>query len=74
MLRGDVTQSAFSGRHAMGQKPAQPASDPAQTYEDYFVTHQFGPWAYELMDRARPQPGERILDLACGTGDSHTDW
>lgn len=52
----------------MTQPTAPPASTPAQTYEDYFVTHQFGPWADELLDRARPQPEERILDLACGTG------
>lgn len=68
MLRGDVTQRTFYGRHTMGHTTAQSASNPAQTYEDFFVTHQFGPWAGELLDRALPQPGERILDLACGTG------
>ena len=25
-------------------------------------------WAADLMDRAAPQSGERILDVACGTG------
>ena len=48
----------------MTQAPASPA----QTYEEYFVPGMFGPWADELVDRARPQPGERVLDLACGTG------
>jgi ubiquinone/menaquinone biosynthesis C-methylase UbiE len=28
----------------------------------------FGPWAPELVRRARPLPGERVLDVACGTG------
>ncbi len=28
----------------------------------------FEPWARELIRRARPQSGEHILDLACGTG------
>ena len=28
----------------------------------------FAPWASQLVQRANPQPGERVLDLACGTG------
>lgn len=52
----------------MRQRTPQPAATAAQTYEDFFVAHQFGPWAGELLDRALPQPGERILDLACGAG------
>lgn len=48
-------------------EPDVPAS-PAETYESYFVPNIFRPWAAGLIDRARPQPGERILDLACGTG------
>ncbi len=42
--------------------------DPAQTYEDYFVRYQFRPWAGELLARAEPVAGERVLDVACGTG------
>jgi ubiquinone/menaquinone biosynthesis C-methylase UbiE len=45
-----------------------PPSSPAQTYEDFFVPAMFRPWADELLKRAQPQPGERILDVACGTG------
>ena len=52
----------------MDQPPPRPGSSPAQTYEDYFVPNQFRPWTGELLDRARPQPGERVLDVACGTG------
>lgn len=33
-----------------------------------FVPIFFGPWAAVLIDRLPPQPGERVLDLACGTG------
>ena len=48
---------------------SQPSSrNPAQTYEDYFVPGLFRPWTEELLERADPQPGTRILDLACGTG------
>ena len=46
----------------------QASPSPAQTYEDYFVPHLFRPWTDELLQRARPQPGERVLDVACGTG------
>jgi len=28
----------------------------------------FAPWASQLVQRAKPQPGEQVLDLACGTG------
>lgn len=43
------------------------SANPAWTYEQYFVPTFFRPWAEELVDRARVAPGERVLDLACGT-------
>jgi ubiquinone/menaquinone biosynthesis C-methylase UbiE len=43
-------------------------ANPAQIYERFLVTHQFRPFARELVARAAPQPGERVLDIACGTG------
>ncbi len=52
----------------MNQPQPGPTSNPAQTYEDYFVPYQFRPWTEELLERAKPQPGERVLDVACGTG------
>ncbi len=52
----------------MNQPPSGPTSNPAQTYEDYFVPYQFRPWTEELLERANPQPGERVLDVACSTG------
>lgn len=42
--------------------------NPARVYEDFFVTHQFRPFARDLVARAAPQPGECALDVACGTG------
>ena len=40
----------------------------AETYEKYFVPAMFVPWAEVLVRHASPRPGERVLDVACGTG------
>ncbi len=42
--------------------------NPAETYERYFVPAMFVPWARELIERASPRLGDRVLDVACGTG------
>ena len=42
--------------------------NPAETYESYFVPAMFLPWASILLRHAAPQSGERVLDVACGTG------
>ncbi len=42
--------------------------NPAELYEHYFVPAMFTPWASILLDHAALQPGERMLDVACGTG------
>jgi SAM-dependent methyltransferase len=42
--------------------------NPAEIYENYFVPAMFLPWADVLLRHAVPQPGERVLDVACGTG------
>lgn len=43
-------------------------SNPAEGYESYMVPTLFGPWAAKLIQAADPQPGERVLDVGCGTG------
>lgn len=40
----------------------------AELYESYLVPTIFVPWAEHLLNRAQPQAGENILDVACGTG------
>lgn len=40
----------------------------AERYEATLVPVIFRPWARELIRRIVPESGERILDLACGTG------
>jgi ubiquinone/menaquinone biosynthesis C-methylase UbiE len=43
-------------------------SNAAEIYESYMVPALFAPWASRLLETANPQPGERVLDVACGTG------
>jgi ubiquinone/menaquinone biosynthesis C-methylase UbiE len=43
-------------------------SNPAETYETAMVPTFFAPWASVIVDHAAPRPGERVLDVACGTG------
>ncbi len=42
--------------------------NPAQVYQEKFVPLLFAPWTQELLKRTAPQPGDAILDVACGTG------
>ncbi len=42
--------------------------NPDELYERYLVPAKFGPWAADLVALGAPQPGERVLDVACGTG------
>lgn len=43
-------------------------SNPAENYERFFVPHIGAPVAEDLTAGAKLQPGERVLDVACGTG------
>jgi ubiquinone/menaquinone biosynthesis C-methylase UbiE len=40
----------------------------AESYERFMVPSLFAPWATYLVQRANPQLGEHVLDIACGTG------
>ena len=40
----------------------------AERYEEFQVPVIFEPWARNLLSRASLKPGNRLLDLACGTG------
>jgi SAM-dependent methyltransferase len=43
-------------------------TNPAEGYESYMVPALFGPWATNLIQAADPRPGDRVLDVGCGTG------
>ena len=46
----------------------QLAGTAAELYEEILVPTVFKPWATDLVELADLQPGERVLDVACGTG------
>jgi SAM-dependent methyltransferase len=52
-------------------KPEQPwhlGAKAAELYERYVARYILGPWAPLLVDLACLAEGERVLDVACGTG------
>jgi ubiquinone/menaquinone biosynthesis C-methylase UbiE len=49
-------------------EPWQLDGTAAELYDRYLVPAITSRWAADLIERAMPQPGEQVLDVACGTG------
>jgi ubiquinone/menaquinone biosynthesis C-methylase UbiE len=50
------------------QERWQVDSNAPDAYERHLVPTLFAPWAHDLLSRVTPQLGERVVDVACGTG------
>src|SRR5579871_6110704 len=50
--------------------PASPMNAPTfpELYEKWLVAPMFRPWAELTLDEVRLASGDRLLDVACGTG------
>jgi SAM-dependent methyltransferase len=46
----------------------QLSTEAAEIYESMFVPALFAEWAEWVVDAGDPQPGQSVLDVACGTG------
>src|SRR5262249_5625385 len=46
----------------------QVAGSAPEVYERELVPAVFAPWAPMVVALAHPRPGERVIDVACGTG------
>lgn len=46
----------------------QVSDDAAVVYEEFWVPAMLGQWAPQVADAANIAPGDRVLDVACGTG------
>jgi len=52
----------------MSETQSNPALVAAENYEKNIVTYTMSPFAAILLEHANPQPGEHVVDVACGTG------
>ncbi len=52
----------------MSRQLIQTTTSPSEIYERFMVPAMFAKWSTILLELVAPQPGERVLDLACGTG------
>jgi ubiquinone/menaquinone biosynthesis C-methylase UbiE len=53
---------------AVGKSEASATQSPAEVYDEFFVPALFHQWGKTMAEIARLGPGQRVLDVACGTG------
>jgi ubiquinone/menaquinone biosynthesis C-methylase UbiE len=63
-----LADEAKSGSESQRLIQFQVQGDAAERYERWVVPFVVGPWVPALLDLADLRPGERVLDIATGTG------
>jgi len=63
-----LPDEANSGLEAERLVQFQLQGNAAERYERWLVPFISGPWVPALLDLVELRPGERVLDVACGTG------
>ena len=58
----------LEGVRIMSHQLIQTTTSPSEIYERFMVPAMIAKWSTILLELVAPQPGERVLDLACGTG------
>jgi ubiquinone/menaquinone biosynthesis C-methylase UbiE len=56
------------GERMRPEEQWQVSGSAPEAYEHYLVPTLFTPWAEDLVDRMALRPGQRVVDVACGTG------
>jgi ubiquinone/menaquinone biosynthesis C-methylase UbiE len=59
---------AMDGEQASQQERWQLKGNAPEVYERHLVPGIFGPWAPLVIEQAQLHSGQRVLDVACGTG------
>lgn len=55
-------------RQTSDDRAGQVTGSAAEVYDQFFVPALFQEWAARVADAADVRPGQRVLDVACGTG------
>jgi ubiquinone/menaquinone biosynthesis C-methylase UbiE len=65
---GETVAARFQEAAVEDELKGQVTRSAAEIYEEFFVPALFRQWAPLVADAARIAPGQRVLDVACGTG------
>jgi hypothetical protein len=63
-----MTPASEAGSEVQRLAQFQLTGNAAERYERWVVPFVVGPWVPRLLDLADLRPGERVLDVATGTG------